>query len=171
MQPRVSLESLQATPRLNESDEDRFLVPDSMSLVSLKEAVAAVEKQYLSCKKDRLPPESTKWMLWSAVFIRSWIARIQSEPDHAETFLRKTLFVFWWNRGAALKHYSNASHVAYKSRAKGMHKDAQILREHILLGKLISDGQKKWIEKAFSTMLPLVKKQILAIIPPEKPAA
>jgi len=162
LQQKASQSSL-----LSESDEDRFKTPDAMSAMPLKEAVIILEKQYLLCKKDRLPPSSDQWLLWSAVFMRSWIARTQSEPDHPELFRRKAFFVLWWNRGAALKHYADsASRLIKKKKAAGISKDSDLLRSQVVGEMNLNQRQRQWVEEAFKTLLPLVKKQILATIPP-----
>lgn len=169
MNRRSALDQLQKVEPLSASDEERFLKPDKLSEMSLEEAVIALNKQYLLCKKSKLPPTCPQWLFWSATFIRSWIARIQSEPDSVEDLKRKAFFVLWWNRGAALDHYSRPNHIAHQKRAKGIHRDADTMRDFILYNEALNDGQHDWVEKSFKTLLPLVKRQILATIPAEKP--
>jgi len=167
---------LPRTATLSESDEQRFAQPDKLSEMSLKDAIAEVDKQYLLCKKQRIKPEDPKWMLWSALVMRSWIARIQScsqfvedNPDYKDALhdnlKRKALFLYWWNRGAALKHFSSAAHIAYQARIRGIDRDAELLRSYVLGGTSLNVGQLNWISNTYTSLAPLVKRQILATIP------
>jgi hypothetical protein len=168
MEKRSALDQLQKVPPLSASDEERFLVPDKLSELSLEEAIEALTKQYLLCKKSRLPPNCPQWLLWTATFMRSWIARIQAEPDSPYLFSRKAFFVLWWVKGAALEHFSKPNHIAHQKKAKGIAKDAATLIGHIEGLRELTAPQKEWVEKSFRTLLPLVKRQILSTIPPKK---
>lgn len=171
MEKKSILDQLQKVEPLSASDEERFAKPDKLSDMSLEEAAEALNRQYLLCKKRKLPPICQQWLLWSATFIRSWIARIQSEPDHPEDFERKVFFILWWNRGAALENYSHSNYIAHPKKTKGIEKDAELLKDHLLYSRPLNEAQQAWVEKSFKTLLPLVKRQILATIPAEKPAA
>jgi hypothetical protein len=150
---------------LSASDEERFATPDALSAGEVTDAVTVLRKCYFGCKKQRLGPECKGWSVFTATWVRSWIARIQSDPNHPDLLDRKALFVLWWNRDAALKEYAAGTQLTHPKRLKGIHADAEVLEQHLWGIRSLKAPQEEWVEKAYNTLVPLVKRQILQIIP------
>jgi hypothetical protein len=152
---------------LSASDEERFLVPDVLSAVPITEAMDLLREQYHLCKRLGLGPSSPTWMKWAATIMRSWIARIQSEPTSPDLFDRKVFFVLFWNRGMALIQYQQKLNITHPKHIKGINTDAAIMESHLHHSKKMTTKQKSWIESSFKALLPLVKHQVVAFLPSE----
>jgi hypothetical protein len=152
---------------LSASDEERFLVPDALSDMPMLDARKLLQEQYLLCKRLGLGPNSSKWMTWTATVMRSWIARIQSEPTSPDLFDRKVFLVLFWNRGVALIQFKQKTNITHPKRIKGINADADIMESYLYRSKRMTPKQKEWIEASFKVLLPLVKHHIVSFLPAE----
>jgi hypothetical protein len=151
---------------LPESDEKRFANQDAFSRnVAFGDAVDMIRKQFLLCKKLGLPPTSDKWSRWSALVIRSWIARVQERIPLDDPTKCKAIVVYWWIKGATLLHLSSNDKLSHPKKIKGMNKDAEILEGFLSWNKRLNDGQVRWIEGSYDALVPAIKRQILFTIP------